>query len=60
MKNNKFKVVIFDQRGLRYNAGYYSTLDQAKKWFDRIVCDQYWKNNSIRVTDAKIEILEDF
>lgn len=59
MKNN-YKVVIFDQRGLRYNAGYYSTLEQAKKWFDRIVCDQYWKNNSIRVTDATIEPVDNF
>lgn len=51
---------MIDQRGCRYVAAYYKTFDLASKFFERVVYDRYWKNNTIKVVDASIEPIEKF
>ena len=57
---SNYRIVVIDQRGCRYVAAYYKTFDLASKFFERVVYDRYWKNNTIKVVDATIEPIEKF
>lgn len=57
---SNYRVVVIDRRGCRYVAAYYKTFYLASKFFERVVYDRYWKNNTIEVVDAIIEPVEKF
>ena len=60
MHNNKFKIVLTDRRGCKFNVAYYKTFDLAVKNLEKVMYDKYWKNNTIQITSGVIEPIKSF